>query len=416
MPLAPAIAAALTDHSAHPYQLTIGGVDYIVGRGGNAPAVPLDSLSIDQQGSGGVSSLECTLEDPSASIVIPDGTLITFWNLATNDCYFRGFIDHAGPSPFAGPGRSINITATGIEAALDWSLVGDYTVSLSSSTQQPDEVGRLVALLVAQFGVAGIYGICLGFSGDPAGDFDNTIGGRLVDGAGHDLFLPTTSFDPPFNPFYSKRFQNVPLRSMIETLVTAAQANVNPPQVPYPVLLTVDTMGRVRMFADAPGVQPLDYSTLVVSDTVGSTFVASNLEHNIEYGEAVHTVYVTGAAAASSGYFGDGTGIAGKVGATSTDSAALEGAMSAAAAFFARQPAVVYRGSFDLIDIVAPADVWPGSLLTLTDAGAGASGEYRIGSIKRTFNGDTENWTVTYGRLTPSLVQMVRRLTRSVLN
>lgn len=428
MPLAAPIAAALTDASAHPYSLLIGGVDYIVGRGGNAPAVPVETVVIDQQGSGGVSSLECVLIDPTGSLSVADGTRVAFWNLSAGDCYFLGVVDTVVVHPYGGPGRSLEIKATGIEAALDWSLIGSLSLgppgpTLGTAIAYAGDVGNLTAQLVSQFGVLGIWGISTNTISDaPAGNATIPIGTDLVDGSGvgPQLQLPLGSGIPFGGPDYAVTFTNTTLRSAIETLIAAAQTylpNLFPAGRRFlPVLTTVDTMGRVRMFCDAPGVQPSDYATLVVSDTVGSSLVASGLEHDIEYSDVVHAVYVAGATAASSGYYGDGTGIGGKVGTTSTTGTTLDAGLAAAQAYFTSRPSVVYRGSFALIDIAPPADVWPGSLLTLTDAAAGATGSYRIGSIKRTFNGDRETWAVTYGRLAPSLVQMVRRLTRSVLS
>lgn len=415
MPVAAPIAAALTDHSAHPYALYIGGRDYMIATGGNAPGVPIDTVTIDQQGAGGVSSMDFTLEDPTGSITIPEGTPITFWNLANNDCYFYGFPDRVPNQPFAGYSRKISVSCTGIEAALDWSLIGSLVItSFTSLNGYNGDVGTIAAQFISQFGVLGIWGLgASSVATNPMGSETQPIGGDLVngDGLGQQLVLPISGGYPHPGGDYSVTFTNTSLRTAIETIVAAGQTRST--GTSYPVLLTVDTLGRVRMFCDAPGLQPSDYATLVVSDTYGSTPSAANLEHVTEYGDNIHSVYVTGANATASGYFGDGSGIQGRIGQTSTTGADAEAAQGAAATFFQTAPTTAYRGSFDLEDITPTAHVWPGSLLTLTDTAAGATGSYRIGSIKRTFSGTRETWHVTYGRLAPSGIQLMRRLTRT---
>ena len=73
MPNAAVVAAALTDHSAHPFALWVGGVDWIKqpGVAGNLFGVPLDSIEVTENGPGGVSSLRCSVEDPLNVLPLP---------------------------------------------------------------------------------------------------------------------------------------------------------------------------------------------------------------------------------------------------------------------------------------------------------------------------------------------------------
>jgi hypothetical protein len=120
----------------------------------------------------------------------------------------------------------------------------------------------------------------------------------------------------------------------------------------------------------------------------------------------VHDVYVKGFDAASSGWFGDGTGVRGKrVGLEDDTITTADEARTRAYGYFARQFALA-RGEFNLTDWTPTSGVRAGSLVNITDTATGATGTYRIYGIEKRFHGSgRQDWAVSYGAFRPSLAR-----------
>jgi hypothetical protein len=97
MPLAAVIATQLTDHSAHPDSLLVGGVDVILtpGTGGNRLGVPIESIDVREQGPGGVSSMEFIVDDLTAAWTLTMGDEVVL-NLDLGYVRFRGLSTAGG--------------------------------------------------------------------------------------------------------------------------------------------------------------------------------------------------------------------------------------------------------------------------------------------------------------------------------
>jgi hypothetical protein len=130
-----------------------------------------------------------------------------------------------------------------------------------------------------------------------------------------------------------------------------------------------------------------------------------------------HAVYIVGGNPAGSGWYTDGTGITSGPRNIITDSTSTTAAAAAVIAqnYFTQQ-ITQFRGSFSLNAFVPPTTWHAGSLVQITDALAGLSGQtFRIASITKTFNpGGTQNWRVQFGGLAPSSLALLRRWTRAV--
>src|SRR6186997_225679 len=108
MPNAAVIAAALTDHSAHPWGLFVGSSDVI-------GMTSLETIRLTEEGPGGVSSMEFTIDDPGKAVSIVDGAEVSFWDLTGNVVYFRGTVASWTARPeFGGQGRTITVECDGI--------------------------------------------------------------------------------------------------------------------------------------------------------------------------------------------------------------------------------------------------------------------------------------------------------------
>lgn len=398
MPIAAAIAAALTDHSPHPFGLFLGGNDV------SGDVNPTD-IRITEAGPGAVSSMDFTVDDPGQNITIMDGTEVQFWDLATNNLKFRGIVDHWSVSPdFGGQGRTWTVGCAGVEIWLDWiksngagpwGIVGQdlvYAISVAVSAAAP-------------FIRAPMIGGWVGTPGAPytrAGSFTYPVGFMSTGSGLMDIYFP---YDDPV-------FAAGSLRQIIQAMIDHSVRTFG---TPFGVLFTLDFYMGLRVWEDDITQQPDDYTTLAVVDTYASTMNASHLEHAAQPGDVIREVYVTGSSPLSSGWFSDGSGIKGQQQQiTDTSIPDITTARIRAQQFMLAQSPVA-RGKFLIENFTPVTTVHAGSLMTITDAATGATGTYRIYQIDKTFTSSgLETWIVSYGGLRRSAMLTTRRLTRTL--
>jgi hypothetical protein len=402
MPNAAILAAALTDHSAHPYSLWVDSLD-VIGVPATSIGTELTSIRVTERGPGGVSDIEFSVGDPTGTFTPTNGAVILFWWNTTDVPLFRGWVDTWSSMPdFGGQGRTVTIQGIGEEALLDWNIV-------IASTGIP---GGGFAELVGYYGMlAGVPNYQSGVLGAPALSTQANPISAYVRAPG-DVVALQESTDPAWSgsslrQIIANAFElNAKIDGQPATGATQAK-----------VQYTMDFYGGLRMWNDYPGAIPADYTNLTINDATAGPIVAENLQYAIDPSQIVHEVYVNGSAAANSGWFSDGTGIHGKQqyvsDTTNITSPAL--ALQAAQAVFQANNNQV-RGSFELTDFTPVATIHAGSFVTLTDAAVGLAGtQYRIMEIEKTFNASgRQNWKVTFGSLAPNVVNYTRRLTYQI--
>lgn len=401
MALGAVLAAALTDHTAHPYGLFVGGVDVIrqPGTGGSLYGTPIEFVAVAERGPGAVSSMEFVIEDPSQAVTLAKGQEVQFWDLANTAFLFRGYVDHWTSRPLV-TGRVYNVSATGVEAWLDWLLLTTaFTVNTS-------------------FNVSGNIETLTQSIPSPLVCVRETIGGYGSRGAGIATGLGPGATNTSIAS--GTIAGGTTLRETIRAILalgnqtTSGNGSLN-------VSTTVDFYLTLRVWAndDANYVnltQPDDYTTLTVNDVIGGAIVAEGLQYSVEPDDICHEVYIAGGNAAGSGLFGDGTGIRGRMGYVA-DAAILTAADATIRAFnFLATESASVRGTFSVTDFTPVTTVHAGSVLNITDSPTAATGQYRIFGIDKTFNpSGRQNWTVSFGGLPPSGATLIRQLTRGTL-
>jgi hypothetical protein len=406
MPTAIPIAAALTTAAAHPWILTIGGLDVIKEPGGAGFGVSPATVRVVEAGPGGVSSIEFDVDDPFKSVAIADGAELVYWNATADVPIFRGYVDTWQASPaFGDQGRRFRVEGVGVETLLDW-LINPGGV-----------VGGPAAMNYAAGWLAGY----LGFPGS-VGSTEPTPS-ESSETAPVGSFIRTGTDATLLNWFSTVLPEGATLREAIAQALTHAIANdTQGPGSGFggtavsPMFLTVDFLLRLRQWQDQAGRRPTDYTDLTVSDA--GPIRPENLTHRRDPGQIIRAVYVKGADAASSGWVVDGSGVPGRQAylADTTIGSALE-RDQAARAVMASSAAGVVRGEFDLIDFTPVETVHTGSFVTITSSALGLSGEqFRIMEIEKRFtNAGRQSWHVSYGSFAPSITRLTRQFTRATL-
>jgi len=398
MPNAAIVAAALTDHSSHPFALWVGGVDMIKqpGTAGNLYGVPIDTIEITENGPGGVSSLRCSVEDPLNVLPIPTaGTEVVFMDIADDHPEFGGYVQAVDVRPHEGQqGRWLDLTCAGYEILLDWEIVS-LTLAASPTPSSHDVWQSLAAgTPVRALAVGGTYGT----QAQPIAAIVCGFGLGAISISGSTL-------------------RNAIANAWAQNLSTTTLGNT-------PLNITVDFTKGLRIWpgvapAGGANVEPDDYVTLTVDDTA-HTNTSAELRYTLTPADVVRSVLIIGGSGTLYGPFSDGSGIIGQ-GTVLNDSTITTAAQAAlAASQYLASLSVQVRGSLHLQTFTHGATKYQaGSLLTLTDAPAGLSGvAFVIGSIEKRYNpgGGTEEWTINFGGLAPSLTNAIRRQTRATLS
>lgn len=388
MPNAAVVAAALTDHSAHPYMLTQGGLDVIRQPGGSAGVI-LESIRVTEAGPNGVSSMDYTIEDPLGVIPIPiDGTQILFQDVVSNHPEFLGYIQGVSVRPFPPTGRYVDVSCQGVEAVLDWvNVSGTFAVAANVT----DAWQVLAATSGLRDGVA-----AGGSEGTQDAPIAGTLASRIITGG-------------------TLTITNQTLREAISAVwATRATASATDGTL----YVTVDFTNGLRIWHGGVSfLRPDDYIALTIVDTYAGATLAENLSYEITYGEIVRQVRVIGSS--DWGNFSDGTGKPGPTAVINDSTITSVTQAQAAAQSYMGDRVTAVRGSFNLTDFNEGATaIHAGAIVHITDSQVGLSAsDFVIGQIVKTYDGNgTENWAVTFGGLPPRGSALLRRLTRGVLS
>lgn len=400
MPLAAPIALLLTDHTTRRASLTIGGMDVLLPSGttGNQVGVPLSSITVDVASPGDVSSIGFKYEDPTGTGILPsDGDELQFWDRAADIPLFAGWVDDWDIEPaFGGVGRVITISGVGFEIILDWAILPVAVTIVAGTT-----LTAAIQSIAAQ--AEGTQGLRTFSSGQP-----------LASQAGPVSRMGFVSSSPL--AYDVAIAAGTSLREALRLVAQSAQAGlVDPYSTAY---FTVDFYRGLRaMSATEVAQMSSDWTGLTVTDTYAGANVAAGLDHETDASQVVRGVFVAGANAAGTGLLMDGTGKPGRIAYISDSSIDTATKLLNAQTAYLGAFRTLKRGTFYLEDW-APgqtpaATITTGSVLTLTDAATGASGDFRIMAIRKTFSGSRETWRISYGGRRPTASNLIRRFTRS---
>jgi hypothetical protein len=387
------IATQLTSTTAYPYALYLGSLNVIAGTGGNAAAVPFDTIDLTEIGPGGASALSFTVEDPQGVVPIPGASMnVQLWDLTNNRPMFNGFVQDRNLRPYQPQGRYIDITAIGIEAVLDWMIVPSLTILSGTNTQ---------AAVQSCYANATGIGVALNATGTSA---DNgSLAGPIGDlGAASGA---STQLDVVL--------AGETLREAIRKVLDVSQlaggsfgfktASIG--------VATVDFWGGLRVFDPTQG--PSDYALLVVNDTTGPIY-SEPLNHELDDTGTIHQIYIKGGNAAGTGLFSDGSGIAGQVAFLDDATILTSTARDAAGFAYLADKGGAVRGVFGMKTVRPTTNIRAGSQVSVIDTLVGVSQTFPIASIHKTFTDTLQNWEVAYGGLRPSAMRHLRRLTRYI--
>jgi hypothetical protein len=397
MALAPVVAAALTDHSSRGRMLTIAGFDVIrqPGLAGNGYGVDPDTITVDEAGPGGASSMTFTIDDPGLAVPVPArGDEILFVDLANNRTIFRGWVQARTVKPdFGDQGRSISVRAIGPEALLDWAWVPPMTFSSFPSAIVYNAILSVVAAAIGRGPLRA--------STDPATD----QGAQATPvGALGALVQETTG-----PPVWFSGPQSIPggtLREAIRQVLALSYRN-GLTFGPITAFVTVDMDLGLRVYTTIP----TDWVTLAIVDTAAGALRAEGIEDTLDASSVPAAVVVTGAPGIQV-VVSDGSGDVGQVAQLNDSTLADVSSATIAGIAYLANLAATTRGTIPITAWAPTLDVHAGGRVTVTDARLGfAAVTYQIGSIQRRFLDTLEDWTITYGGRPPTFTAALRRAT-----
>lgn len=397
MPNAAVLATQLTDHSARPFTLTLGNMDVIA-------YADFDSIEVIEEGPGAVSQCSFHIVDPTGVVPVPTaGSEVWMWDNTTGTPMFGGYISEWNASPYAGGvGRSLSITALGLEVLLDWGNLPSTDVATYLSVSQPSANPLLplgVQYLTGQFGSFGFRDTAA--DTEVNGDFDEPIGTLVDNSAPPRLQITAGVVVGPGS-----------LREAIGQLLQLATKATYPGTNPFyfDAVLTVDFYRGLRMYFR--GQKPDDYTDLTIDDSLGAALASTSLNYEVHPGDVVRAVYVTGLNPAGSGWVVDGTGIIGQQAVLNNPNSTNADRLAQIGTAYLQSQAPLTRGTVS-IQNYAPSvgTVHPGSSVVISDANVGLSAQsYVISTITKTFTkAGKQNWTVAFGGRRPSAMSAIRR-------
>lgn len=405
MPTIALLGTAAVSHATTLYTVTVGGIDFNAGGLATSPMLDIESVEVEEQGPGGVSSFQCTLFDPTAMITEPDNGYVEFWDDTNGWPLFAGFVQSWESTTHA-VGRYISIDCIGIETLLDWAVLPRDFV-LQDTAYDTLTIGDIVQVLAANVTGLGVSLNTAKATSGP-GDADHPIGrmqsgevGPLVGQSSIVLAGGTTLREA--------------LRTISEWPIQFAD--------PRNFLATIDFRRGLRawyQFSDlfSAGLDfppyPDDYPILIINEA-GFDQRTTILEYVKDRASEYAGVVVTGSSAAIQTVISSGSGRAGPMG-TLNDSSitTIAEAVEAGKAWLATKVEGT-RGSVSIDSWLPDAEYRAGGHVIVVNTQAGVDDEFIISSIKKRFvkaqGGVRETWLVSYGNLPPSAMRDVRRLT-----
>lgn len=401
MPLAPAIAASLAvGLPTRTRSLWIDSVDVVLqpGQSGNAFGALIESVALTHAGPGAVSALTFTIEDPQIAMAIAEGAIVRLHNHARDWTEFLGFVQSWRYRPLA-TGRLIDVVCQGVEAILDWLIVGGLTIPAGTSMQAA---------------VQAAYGNAVGTGGIPLRAFSAASASSQpfpIDGN----WLNATA--------YALTFANTTLREAIRQILAAVVPD-DPAFDGYFLETTVDMYAGLRVWYSLGNLAAVnDTLTVTLNQAAGPH---EDLSHEVDAGGAIHNVWVAGGNAAGTGLVTDGSGKPGKTGIINDPTILTTTQRNQVGKSYLREVgSLSYRGT-----VVASEPSWESLLtsqlsvspvgteldLTNPQAGLGSALRVRITQVRRRYlaSGKTV-WTIAYGGNPPRATTHIRRLTKDRL-
>jgi len=394
MPGAAIVAAALTDHSSRYIGIYVDGVD-VSGEPAASPryAVPDSSISINEMGPDGVSSMDFTIECTTAlPITVLDGAEVRFDYLALTPFYryFRGWVDHVDYENMDGDiGTRFKVRCTGIEAALDWCVIPSDVV-IPSGTDPGIGVQSLVAQATG-----------------------NVLGVLNASGSGTDTSTQASPVSTGTSP--TNFTQNAITVSAGTTLREGIRQITGQSQTGSGYSATVDFWGGLRYYSTLA-----DSVTITVDNDPPVNGPGENTTYGIDASQ-VRQVVVKGTGVTAT--VSDGTGKPGATAVLVDSTITTLAAAQQAGAGYLRQYASAIRGQFTYTDYLGGvvgihafqlfagiADARLGLIGTTQQVSALARSNFHTGG------GLKEDVVFSFGGKPPSVTQLTRQLTRTTLS
>lgn len=409
MTLGAVLGAALNSGGAHPKSLTIDGLDVIGGTArGNRYGVPLSSIQLREEGSGRVSNLSFTIDDPLAEITVGPGQRVVFYDHAQDLPIFRGFVESWEASPWA-IGRTIDVSCVGIECLLDWLYVPAVTIPAGVGTDAGWQL--LVGMAVGPtHNLRAFYDATFGLS---------TQATPIGDGATGAVVSQSLAWKGG-----SLRQACQAWADLIAAVQEAGGASLGPGEW----IITVDMFEGLKIYrrSGAPSFNTTNLDESIPTATLRTTGAVarpSATRYGVNAGGTPRQVYVKGTGAGS-GVVSDGSGVPGPTAVTqpassttATDRVAYGNSYLAASGGVAVSGTVGWdAGSINGQGAGTGARLGANSLLDLTDPNVGLPGVganlFWIRTIDKTYTASEEHWTLTFGGIAPPrLGAYIRALT-----
>jgi hypothetical protein len=360
-----AVLGTIADTSARAHVLRMGGEDLdVTNQNGSSYMVPIESISIEEEGPGGISGMSFSIRDPLKLVTPVAMAEVEFWDQTADLPIFRGFVQSWSMSGIVE--RWIDIQCIGVEVVLDWMVIPTLTIPAGTSTNT-----AIQACYAAATGVG--VSLRTGTSTSDNGTRTNPIGELGP--------FATTSEDVVI--------AGDSLREAIRRVIDVSPvASIGPggPFGQYYGVFTVDFWLGLRVWLGPANQIPNDYATLTVVDTVGSGTAATVLDFENDAGGIVRGVYVKGGNAAGTGLVSDGSGKPGPIAMLDDATILTSAARDSAAKAYLTDKSLATRGSITLERFSTSANVRAGSRLTITNTQAGLSAaDYPIARIVKRF-------------------------------
>lgn len=398
MALGPVLATQIQTIAAHPWGLFVAGADVI-------RSSPVENVRVSNRGPDSPGSMSWTTEDTAGTYTFSEGDEVRLHNFTADKPVFLGFVETVTYRPWpAGVGRWIDVTAVDVDILLDWLVLPADAPNFSISNDMALVIQSLVAL-------------CQGV-GFPLRAMASTVANTPSTQALPIQTMAGTITYPTITRGTSLRAALGVLRTYSNFVWPVGTSFIDfiDPQ------FMVDEYGGLRAWGKSSATDlvliPTDWATVTIVDTTAGAVQASGLSHTIDGTNIIRSLVLIGSDFVRT--YNDGSGRPGKMAVvTDTTLSTLTSiyAVNAYAKHYLDQFGARYRGTIPIEDWTPTTGAHVGGLVDLTDANAGATGIYTIGQIDRTFHGSgREDWTLTYGGPAASGANLLRRLTRSVLN
>lgn len=401
MALGGILAGALTDHAAHPHALFVDQLDVIL-KPGSWPTrfgAPIEKIKVKNAGPNAISSMEFDVNDPGAEYTPLVGAEVRYHDFTLDQPIFLGYIQGWDAVNAYGVGRRYTIRAIGVEALLDWGVLGTdvtFTAGAFGSGGIPGTIPDAVLMLLrATLDLPPIWAAYAALGGTGS-SLDHPISHNWAIGFG------TIANDVTIKAGTSLRQAIATLASTLNSIATN----------PLRMAATIDAYYALRVWSEGVDV-PSDYATLSVNNAVGSSTVA-RIQDTVDAAETIRGVFVRGAGSLFS-IATDGSGRPGRWLVATDDTLTFQWNVDARARWLlATAAGTLRRGTVTREDRDPSASAWPGGTIIITDDRLGfAAQEFVIGQIDREYNrSGREDWTISYGGPAPSAIAALRRLTR----